>query len=228
MRLCLYKNGSTICRIVAYQKTLQKLTASPLTPRETIAPREAINIKENTLQSNHLKEKAKKNKRGNDRTKAISASAISTSAKNATHLDATANKQPLKIKRRGQQIIISHAIQNSSNPFLFHKSSQRKVYNEQYWLYAELMGFYDCIFLNEQGKVTEGSRHNLFIVDNGKWYTPDVSCGLLAGVMRAEIIKKYKVKTRKNISIADLLEADAIHLSNSVNGLVKVELATTI
>jgi len=50
-------------------------------------------------------------------------------------------------------------------------------------------GFDEAIFLNEAGRVAEGSAMNLFIVRNGALVTPDVSQGILEGVTRDTVMK---------------------------------------
>lgn len=113
---------------------------------------------------------------------------------------------------------------DTQNPFLYHKTTNRILYNQQYQK-GRRAGFYDIIFTNEKGEVTEGAISNIFIRKNGKFYTPPITCGLLNGVYRRYLLNssKYPVK-EKVLFKEDLLAAEEIYLSNSVKGLVKVHL----
>ena len=49
---------------------------------------------------------------------------------------------------------------------------------------ARERGATDCLFLNQEGKVTEASTSNLYLVRGERLLTPALSAGLLAGVTR--------------------------------------------
>jgi para-aminobenzoate synthetase / 4-amino-4-deoxychorismate lyase len=62
------------------------------------------------------------------------------------------------------------------------------------------------------------------IVQKGKdCLTPPVSCGLLPGIYRSDLIRKGLLKERV-LFPEDLLNAQKIFLCNSVRGLVEVQL----
>jgi branched-chain amino acid aminotransferase len=50
-------------------------------------------------------------------------------------------------------------------------------------------GFDEAILLNDSGSLSEGSGMNLFLVSQGKLYTPPVSAGILEGVTRNSVIE---------------------------------------
>lgn len=54
---------------------------------------------------------------------------------------------------------------------------------------AHAAGFDDCIFLNEDGHVSEGSAANLFMVRKGALVTPPVTDNLLEGITREVIFE---------------------------------------
>jgi len=120
------------------------------------------------------------------------------------------------------RVCFSTKCTNSASPFLYHKTTNRKIYNQEYKK-CKSLGFYDIIFTNEKGEITEGAISNIFIRKNGIFYTPPVSCGLLDGVYRQYMLLsgKYRVK-EKVLFKRDLLRAKEVYLSNSVRGLVKV------
>ncbi len=76
---------------------------------------------------------------------------------------------------------------------------------------------------DEDDHVIEGTRSNLFLVRDGKLYTPDLSkCGV-AGLQRDRVIayaRQHKIVCKiTELTMDDLLAADEIFVVNSVIGL---------
>ncbi len=118
--------------------------------------------------------------------------------------------------------ISSRAI-NSRDRFLYHKTTNRALY-EQEFAAARKRGLDDILFFNERGELTEGAIHNVFVVKGGVWRTPAVSCGLLAGIFRNHLLKTRKNTREAILKLHDLKTADAIYLCNSVRGVYPVKL----
>ena len=57
---------------------------------------------------------------------------------------------------------------------------------------AVLTGFDEALLMNTQGKVSEASGMNLFIVRNGELITPGVDQDILEGITRASVIRLAK------------------------------------
>lgn len=110
---------------------------------------------------------------------------------------------------------------NSKDLFLRHKTSERELYDTEYAKSAQ-KGFYDVLFLNEKGHVSEASRHNVFIRKGEQWLTPPLSSGLLPGVEREKSIDFWSAQ-EKILTLDDILSADEVWLTNSVRGKVPVE-----
>ncbi len=108
------------------------------------------------------------------------------------------------------------------NPFCYHKTTNRNLYDSQHLCYLE-KGYFDVIFLNTRGEVAEGAISNIIIEKNKKYYTPPVSSGILPGIFRQYFIKKHRAQ-EKMIFRKDLLKADKIFLCNSVRGLTEVKI----
>ncbi|GHA73734.1 aminodeoxychorismate synthase, component I [Formosimonas limnophila] len=104
----------------------------------------------------------------------------------------------------------------STNPLLIHKTTARAVYNAAL-SQAKSRGLFDLIFLNEKGQLTEGARSNLFIQKNGLWYTPPISCGVLAGIQRGQLITELSAQ-EKILHEEDLRAADQVILCNALYG----------
>ena len=109
-----------------------------------------------------------------------------------------------------------------SNRFLYHKTDQRVLYNQERKK-ANSEGFFEVIFLNVQGEVTEGTISNLFILKHKQLYTPTLECGLLAGTLREHLLSEGKVK-EKVLYLQDILEADKVYIGNSLRGLIEAEI----
>jgi para-aminobenzoate synthetase/4-amino-4-deoxychorismate lyase len=118
-------------------------------------------------------------------------------------------------------VISKHKI-DPDNLFLYHKTTNRAIYDAEYSRYAA-QGYFDVIFLNTKGEFTEGSISNLIIQKKNRLYTPPVSSGLLAGIYRDYLIRKRVIKEQV-ISKNDFIGADRVFLCNSVRGLVEVKI----
>ena len=115
---------------------------------------------------------------------------------------------------------------DSSHPWLFHKTSQRALYNDTYQVARE-EGLFDVIFCNERGEVTEGCITNIIIATDNRYYTPPLKCGLLAGIMRKQLLDVNQTQVdviEKVLGKEDIINADAIFLCNAIRGVVRAEL----
>ncbi|PID45910.1 MAG: aminodeoxychorismate synthase, component I [Proteobacteria bacterium] len=122
-------------------------------------------------------------------------------------------------------VTISKLTVDADNLFRRHKTTNRQRYNDEFSHY-ESLGFYDVLFLNQYGYLTEASRHNLFIEKDGCLYTPPITDGALSGVMRDQILTSTNINAIEQSLTLDMLEsADKVYLSNSVRGLVEVSVA---
>jgi len=99
-----------------------------------------------------------------------------------------------------------------SNPFLYHKTTNRSIYDQAL---GSCPGYADCILWNEKGEVTESSISNCVVDLDGELCTPPIQCGLLPGTYRAYLLEQGKVKERV-IQIDDLITSPHIYLVNSV------------
>ncbi len=90
-------------------------------------------------------------------------------------------------------------------------------------LYAKKNKLNDCILLNSFDRVCDSVIANIFIVKKGKIFTPSLSEGCVAGVMRRWLLEKFDLKKIKiletKLSINDILNADELFLTNSIYNL---------
>jgi Anthranilate/para-aminobenzoate synthases component I len=117
-------------------------------------------------------------------------------------------------------ITLAPGIIDEQNPLMFHKTTTRPWYTEASSRIKQGL-FFDLIFKNSKGEITEGSRSNIFIRKNDMLYTPPLSCGLLPGVLRQNLLRRGNCM-EEIIKPRDLEKADSIYCGNSVRGLVEV------
>jgi len=127
------------------------------------------------------------------------------------------------VDERFGRVRISNRRTSSSDRFLFHKTTNRRLYDEEFRA-ARKAGFDDSLFFNERGELAEGAAHNVFVVKDGIWRTPPITCGLLPGTCRAQILRERPNAREAILTLDDLLHADEIYLCNSVRGVYPVEL----
>ncbi|MBD0301368.1 MAG: aminotransferase class IV, partial [Tolypothrix sp. T3-bin4] len=87
-------------------------------------------------------------------------------------------------------------------------------------------GFDEAILMNAQGKVSEASGMNIFMVRNGQIFTPASDQDILEGITRDSILtiaKDLGIKTVEgSIDKSELLIADEVFLSGTAAKIVPV------
>jgi len=116
------------------------------------------------------------------------------------------------------RVCIASQTTRSGDPMLFHKTTHRPLYSTA-WHAARTAGFEDVLFFNQRGELTESAIANVFVVKDGRWFTPPIECGLLAGIQRRCLVEERPEIEERVLSASDLRQADAIYLSNAVRGL---------
>jgi len=85
-------------------------------------------------------------------------------------------------------------------------------------------GYDEAVFVDAHGHVLEGATTNVFVVRDRVVWTPPLSCGILPGVMRARVIGMLEPAGLRecDLSLAALLEADEIFVTNALLGIMPV------
>jgi para-aminobenzoate synthetase/4-amino-4-deoxychorismate lyase len=109
---------------------------------------------------------------------------------------------------------------DSADALLYHKTTRRDAYERRA---AERPDCGDVLLLNERGEVTESTIANVVARIGGHMWTPPLECGLLPGVLRAELLRTAEVRERI-LHPDDLRAADAIYLINSLRKWRRAEL----
>lgn len=90
-------------------------------------------------------------------------------------------------------------------------------------LYAKENKLNECLVLNVHDRICEGTIANIFWIKDGMIYTPPLSEGCVAGVMRRyllESLQGIRHKAQEKVcEIKDLEEADEVFLTNAIKGI---------
>jgi branched-chain amino acid aminotransferase len=90
-------------------------------------------------------------------------------------------------------------------------------------LHAKKMKWNDAFVLNAYNRLSDSSIANIFIVSNKTIYTPPLSEGCVAGIMRRYLLRElpgygFDVE-EKPLSVSDLENADECFLTNAISGI---------
>jgi len=125
------------------------------------------------------------------------------------------NENPLRVE-------VFTDIAKSKNKFSSIKSSNALVY-VMAGIYKMQQGLDDCILINTDGKIIEAITANIFLVSKDEIYTPSLSDGCVAGVMREQLMELLKERGRKihetTLSIDHVMKADEVFLANVIGGI---------
>jgi para-aminobenzoate synthetase/4-amino-4-deoxychorismate lyase len=129
----------------------------------------------------------------------------------------------LAAEQRIGRVRIADERTDPTDKWLYHKTTHRPIYARAFEQAAR-DGFDDALFLNLRSQVTEGAISNIFVENNGRWFTPPVECGLLPGVYRRHLLATRPEIEERVLTLDDLRRAEAIYLANAVRGLRRVTL----
>ena len=139
---------------------------------------------------------------------------------------ARASAQPFSLQPQDTvwRVKLAAARLASGDALLRHKTTRRDAYDRARGEFAP--GEADeVLLLNERGEVCEGTITSLFVDagDGRPLRTPALSCGLLAGVLRAEMLETGKA-VEAVLAVADLRGAKGLFVGNSLRGLIRARL----
>ncbi len=130
--------------------------------------------------------------------------------------------EPLESPPELVNICIATARVNSRDPFLRHKTSWRPNHDAAA-REAAARNCFDALLRNERDELTEGWRTNIFFKLEDGLYTPPLDCGVLPGILRAQLLAQGRVRERA-VTLEQLRRADAVYVGNSARGLLRAEL----
>ena len=90
-------------------------------------------------------------------------------------------------------------------------------------MYGRDRGLDDCLVLNSHGRLADSTIANLFYIKDHRFYTPPLSEGCVAGVMRRYLLEAlpragYSV-LEQPVSPEELAGADEVFLTNALRGI---------
>jgi para-aminobenzoate synthetase/4-amino-4-deoxychorismate lyase len=139
-------------------------------------------------------------------------------ANGSVRIDSTPAGPPEQGIRR---VRIASAPVSRAEPFLYHKTTRRSVYDAHMSRCAG--SAFDVLLWNDAGELTEFTRGNLVLDIGGQRVTPPVSSGLLDGTLRRELVESGAL-TEQVLTRDDLARASAIWFINSLRGWVAVSI----
>lgn len=150
---------------------------------------------------------------------AVAAAGLSGPARLRATLGCAANlvveAGPLPPARPLWRLGLATARLSSADPWLRIKSTRRAVYDAA--RAALPAGLDEVLFLNERGEICEGTITSVFFDRGQGLRTPPLSCGLLPGVLRAELACPEEV-----LSATDLPRV-RLWVGNALRGLMAAE-----
>lgn len=122
--------------------------------------------------------------------------------------------------RRPLHVGIAARPVDSGNPWLYHKTTRREVYDEAAASRADCD---DVLLWNERGELTESSVASVVVEVRGQWLTPPLACGVLPGVERARAITEGRAREAV-VRLADLRPGQRLWLLSSLRGVREARL----
>lgn len=124
------------------------------------------------------------------------------------------SSEALAENQEALRVAVSPVRVSSGDCLRYHKTTRRELLDTAR---SDSTACDEVLFLNEYGQVTEGSYHSLVVKLDGKLVTPPLSCGLLPGVLRAELLE-HGTLSEQVLYPDDLERAEELWLINSVRG----------
>jgi len=126
------------------------------------------------------------------------------------------------------KISVSGIRTDKNDFFLRHKTTRRTLYDTELET-CRKNGYFDVLFFNSEGELTEGAISNVMLRKGHKYFTPPLECGLLGGVCREYLMGKDDMDIQEKVLYPrDLRSADGIFLMNSVRKMIPAELDNSL
>ncbi|APW36692.1 aminodeoxychorismate synthase, component I [Rhodoferax koreense] len=115
------------------------------------------------------------------------------------------------------------AFEAADSEFVRFKTTRRAHYDA---LAPTAPGVFDTLLWNRHGEITECTRGNIAVLQGGRWLTPALHCGLLAGVGRDHWLREGRL-SEAVLRLDDLRRAEGLAFINSLRGWIDAELETS-
>ena len=131
----------------------------------------------------------------------------------------TTEKHALEANPTRIEAALAETPVDAGDEFLRHKTTQRNAYRR----HAPPAGLFDTLLWNTDGDITEFTRGNVVVELDGRRVTPPLACGLLPGVLRAELLAKGEI-VEQPVSREALRRATGLWFINGLRGWIPVHL----
>jgi branched-chain amino acid aminotransferase len=128
----------------------------------------------------------------------------------------------LELNSHGLNLTIATGLLKEPDTYAKLKSCNRGLYDCAYKIATE-RGKDDALILNTRGNIIETTVANIFWIEKDTIYTPPLSEGCVAGVMRRFLLEKLR---EKNIPVVEkpltnelLAQADGLFSTNALRGV---------
>ncbi len=133
---------------------------------------------------------------------------------------------PQKWYDKGISVIVADTIRNSKRACDPNIKSGNYLNNILAMKEAKKRGALDAVMLNNKGFVTEATSSNLWIVENGVFYTPPLQVGILNGITRKtlfQVCKENGLKAQElSFTAGQMKFSEECFLTSTTKGLVPV------
>ncbi|OGB29862.1 MAG: aminodeoxychorismate synthase, component I [Burkholderiales bacterium RIFCSPLOWO2_12_FULL_61_40] len=116
--------------------------------------------------------------------------------------------------------LAERALAEAHSEFVRFKTTRRAHYDA---FAPTAQGVFDTLLWNSAGEITECTRGNIALQLDGRWVTPALHCGLLAGIGRANALREGRV-VEAVVRVQDLPRVTALAFVNSLRGWIDAEL----
>ena len=113
-----------------------------------------------------------------------------------------------KVRRNETSSLVYHKTLNYGDCILEKRAAMAAGINEK-------------VFVNTKGQISEGTVSNIFFVRKNMIYTPQLSCGLLPGILREYVMSKFSV-VETIIYPDELMYYEECFVTNSLMGVMPV------
>lgn len=127
------------------------------------------------------------------------------------------------LNEKGLTVGIFSEIEKPENP-LFHFKSLNALPYILCGVFAKKNKLDDALLINKKKQIVEASSSNVFCIKNKEVYTPALTSGCVAGIMRKNLIKMLKkegfeVVEKETLPMDELLSMDEVFFTNAIAGI---------
>ena len=115
-------------------------------------------------------------------------------------------------------VLCEQALPPEERLLLHHKTSLRSHYDAAILAATEAAAF-DAIYVNARGDVSEGARSTLLVQLQGRWWTPPLPSGVLAGVLRGRLLARCPQLGERVLHRDEVLTAPALAVASALRGV---------